>query len=65
MRSYIDEANMVKINMRGIESNEESFLYGEFRQPGALTNDLVNNKEFSNGKEETISMGHLKRIQKD
>ena len=48
--------------MRGVEANKDSFLYGEFRMPGVLTNDLVNNKEFNNAEQDTISMRHLKSV---
>ena len=50
--------------MRGIDPNKESFLYGEFRMPGILTNDLVKNKEFTVIEANTISMGHIKRVAK-
>ena len=51
MKAVISEADLEHINMRGIESDKESYLYGEFRLPGVLTNDLVHNKEFNNEKD--------------
>jgi hypothetical protein len=65
-RSHISKTDLEKIQMQGIEPDSKSFLYGEFRMPGVLTNDLVNNKEVINNSESTsISMGHVKRVKKD
>ena len=47
---------------KGIEFDESSFLYGKYRLPDALTNDLANNKEFKSDRERTLSMSHLKRV---
>ena len=64
---------MQKIKFLGVVTDTASYMYGEFRQPGVLTNDLVNNKEYKKGKGEadepqviedqkTISMSHIKRV---
>ena len=42
--------------MRGIESNSESYLFGEFRMPGVLTNDLANNKDFDTDRQIKTAM---------
>ena len=62
MKLRISEEDMKKIRMQGIESNEDHFLYGEFRMPGVLTNDLANNKEFNTTENNAISMSHIKRV---
>ena len=48
--------------MKGIESNKDSHLYGEFKMPGVLTNDLANNKQYTTFESNTISMNNVKRV---
>ena len=48
--------------MKGIELNSDSHLYGEFKMPGVLTNDLANNKQFTTSESNTISMNNVKRV---
>ena len=48
--------------MKGVALNQNSYLYGEFRLPEVLTNDLVNNKEFKFPEMKSISMSHIKRV---
>ena len=43
---------MQKIKYLGVVTDSSSYMYGEFRQPGVLTNDLVNNKEYKNANDE-------------
>ena len=50
------------MTMKGVELDQNSYLYGEFRLPDALTNDLVNNKEFKLPEMKSISMSHIKRV---
>ena len=61
-RTSISEADMKTIQMKGIEANKDSHLYGEFKMPGVLTNDLANNKQFTTSESNTISMNNVKRV---
>ena len=35
---------MDRIRFQGVETDTTSFMYGEFKLPGVLTNDMANNK---------------------
>ena len=50
------------MTMNGVKLDQNSYLYGEFRLPDVLTNDLVNNKEFKLPEIKLISMSHIKRV---
>ena len=41
----ISDDDLEKVNFSGAVSDPCSFLFGEFRQPGVLTNDLVHNRD--------------------
>lgn len=61
---------MAEIRNAGVVTDTTSPLFGEFKLPGVLTNDLVNNKEFKDQLSEEmtrrqhISMSHVKRVKK-
>lgn len=48
----VSPEDMSLIKNAGVVTDTTSFLFGEFKLPGVLTNDLANNKEFKDLEEE-------------
>lgn len=44
-KMQISDKDLEKVNFSGVISDPSSYLFGEFRQPGVLTNDLVHNRD--------------------
>ena len=42
----LSDEDLHKIRYSGVVTDTASYMYGEFKQPGVLTNDLANNKEY-------------------
>ena len=65
----VSPEDLETIRNAGVITDTRSYLFGEFKLPGVLTNDLANNREVIYNDavafpQKTISMSHVKRVKR-
>jgi len=67
-KMLVSPVDLEKIRNAGVVSDTTSFLFGEFKLPGVMTNDLANNREYRDNEAaeppKAVSMSHVKRVKK-